>query len=134
MADTAALARVKKSRAGHRASASRAKITILTPLICLKLSDVYKSGYHQEQGNSYSIVITTYILYLAALLHTKIMLKVEEEILSGHKPSRQKLKQHQQALQLKQKTLDDINEVILEHVEEDSLEDEIDGCPRKDRS
>ena len=79
MTDPAALTRAKKSRSGHRASAS------------------------------------------------KIILKVEEEVLNSPKPSQQKLKQHQQALKMKQQTLDDINEVILNHVDEDSLEEEIDG-------
>ena len=79
MSDPAALARTKKSRAGHRASAS------------------------------------------------KTISKVEEELLNSPKPSQQKLKQYQQTLQLKQQTLDGLNEIIMEHVEEDSLEEEIDG-------
>lgn len=63
---------------------------------------------------------------------TKTISKAEEEIHSNPDgPRPYKLRQLKEALQEKLHTLDGINEIILKQVEDNELEDEIDGIDKK---
>ena len=58
---------------------------------------------------------------------SKTIQKVEDELRDNPTPNKQKLKHYQQTLQQKLQTLEAIDEFILEQVEEDKLEEEIEG-------